>query len=56
MADFEEDNVKMQKIHSLIEKLFPDKEVIIESYNSEFKWEVRDRLKVKEFKKTKKEA
>ena len=55
MSEFEEDSTKMQKIHSLIEKSFPNKEVFIESYNSEVKWEVRDKLQPKELKQTKKE-
>jgi len=55
LSEFEEDSTKMQKIHSLIEKSFPNKEVFIESYNSEVKWEVRDKLQPKELKQTKKE-
>jgi hypothetical protein len=37
-----EDAEKMQKIHSLIVKLFPDKEVEIDCFNDEIKWSVKD--------------
>jgi hypothetical protein len=48
-----EDDEKMQKIHSLIEKLFPDKEVLIDCFNDEIKWEVRDKLEINKSKKKK---
>lgn len=38
-----EDADKIVKIHNLIEKLFPDKEVLIDCFNNEIHWEVKDK-------------
>ena len=41
-AEFEEDEVKIQKIHSLILKLFPNKIVEIDCLKEGIKWSVKD--------------